>query len=340
MSARPWLLVAATLAGCGAKLPIIQNAASSVSPYASAYASRFVPSYHATRGKKLHADRQTPDLLYVSNTSPNEQAVALFSYRSLKPKGALSGTWNLPTSVCHDAAQNVYVTNEDRHQILEYPPGKTQAIRILADPNGYPLSCAVDPTTGNLAVTDFYSGTAGGDVLLYRKGRGIPKVYASPNLQYYWFAGYDDRGNLFIDGEPAALDQVIVAEMPAGGKAFTDLSLNAAIGYPGAIAWDGTYLAIGDQDTNDVYRFAINGSTGTIMGTVPLEGAIDVFQFWISRRAGGNYQLAGADHGHAIYGTCTDSATDYWKYPQGGDPVVSIAGPECASGVTVTTRGK
>ena len=90
--------------------------------------------------------------------------------------------------------------NDGASQIVEYAHGGTVAIATLSRPGEYPEGCSVDPVTGNLAVTNFYSSAGGGSVSIYAGARGSPQLYSDPAIVNYRFCGYDARGNLFVDG--------------------------------------------------------------------------------------------------------------------------------------------
>lgn len=291
-----------------------------------------------TKKSWMSPQATSDDLLYISNT--DDQTVSAYSYTKRKLLGTLTG-FSIPYSLCVDGAQNIYVTNDYRFELIEYAHGGTKPTKYLPDPDGYPIGCAVDPTTGDLVVTNLegFSTRHGmhvpGEVLIYKGAKGVPVRYFDTTIPYYYFAAYDDQGNLFIDGDTCC--GVGVAELVRGAKKFTDLTLDQSIQFPGAVQWDGKRLAVGDQDANVIYRFAISGSTGHLESTVPLGGAIDVFQFWLPRLNGGTRddRVVGADHGNKYY----IGDIGFWKYPQGGSPVETIGNIQGASG-TVLSKGQ
>jgi DNA-binding beta-propeller fold protein YncE len=100
--------------------------------------------------------------------------IDLYSY----PQGILEGQitgLSGPGGDCSDKKGNVYVTDVEPsgNEIVEFAHGGTQALRTLSVPSGSnPYSCAVDPTTGDLAVTN-YGNTAGdgASLLIYLRQR-------------------------------------------------------------------------------------------------------------------------------------------------------------------------
>ncbi len=89
--------------------------------------------------------------------------------------------------------------------------------------------------------------------------------------------------------------------------------MNQTVEFPGSVQWDGKYLAVLDQQTRDIFQFAITGTCGTLEGTTPLEGASDVVTFWIQKP-----DVVGADAGNE------DAAI--WRYPAGGMPIKIVTG--------------
>lgn len=92
-------------------------------------------------------EAKSEDLLYVSTSG----GVAVYSY----PAAVLVGTLSLlsPAGLCADNAGNVWITGNQ--QIFEYAHGGSQPIATLDDSGYSSKGCAVDPTTGDLAVTNF-----------------------------------------------------------------------------------------------------------------------------------------------------------------------------------------
>src|SRR5580700_4427081 len=177
----------AMLVGCGGSQPPI--GAPGAMPRSSAIAT-----HAAHRTSWMLPEAKSEDLLYVSDTFLGD--VFVFSYQKHNQVGDLTGL--NAAGLCVDAKSNIFVTNTYPKQVLEYAHGGTQPIRILENAGNAPGACSVDPTTGNLAVSSF----KGPDLLLvYKRARGTPKVYTDPDMAYMFFCAYDDKGNLFLDGQ-------------------------------------------------------------------------------------------------------------------------------------------
>jgi hypothetical protein len=250
------------------------------------------------------------DLLYVSDFYGND--VLVFSYPGGAPVGTLTGI-SEAQGVCtsNKSKGNWWVVATGANEILEFAHGGTTPIATLNVTAGQPAGCAVDPTTRSLAVTILSSN----EVVVYKKGSGPGTPYVTPIAPF--FCGYDNQGDLFVDGS----GPVPLVELPKGGSSFESITLDQTIEFSGGVAWDGTYLAIGDQETSNIYRFAISGSSGTEVGATPLDGG-DAGGFWIHKRN--------------VIAPQTD-AVGIWRYPAGGSPTKLITGGfEDPIGVTIS----
>ena len=204
-------MAVALLAGCGAP-----QLAPSSQPLGT-------PAIHPDHNPSwMSPDAKNHDLLYISDFGTDD--VDVYSYPKGKLKGTLTG-FAAPHGECVDAAGNVFVVNTGAYDILEYPHGGSTPIADLSDSGWYPLSCSVDPKTGNLAVTNQSLGSDAGSVSIYKRAKGSPKLYTASNIFFYYFCGYDDKGNLYVDGNTNHTNAFEFAELPAGGTTFKSITL-------------------------------------------------------------------------------------------------------------------
>jgi hypothetical protein len=250
------IAAAEMLAGCGGSQPPI--GAPGVIPQSRAVAT------HANRGGSwMLPDAKSKDLLYVGDIYD----VTVYSYPQGKLEGRLNGFYEIGGE-CVDAKGDVFVVNTLGGKIVEYAHGGKKPIQTLQATGYEPADCAIDPTTGNLAVTIF-GGASSGELAIYQDAKGTPTLYTDPDFLNYGYCGYDDNGNLFIDGGNE--DHVVVfAELAKGASSFLNLTLDQSFNDTGAIQWDGKYLDVGDQNTSNIYRFSISGSQGTEVGVTQL----------------------------------------------------------------------
>ena len=314
-SALSCYVAAALLAGCGGSQPPIGG-------------TRAMPNDNSGASSWIAAGAKRQNLLYVAA----DNNVFVYSYqRGIKLVGIvrpkLHGEIN---GLCADRLGNVWVPiariSYGVSEVVEFPHGGTHPIKRLRAPEDDLVGCAVDPTTGNLAVTSFADGCISsscgyGGLLVYRQAKGTPTEYFDfPKVLYFYFCTYDDKGDLFADGRS---DGFVFVELPKHGHNLREITLDQKFSFfPGGVQWDGRHAVVGDQNASDVYEFSIHGKTGTEMGTTPLTGAHNVMSFWLARN-----RIIAPDN---TYGD-----VEFYKFPTGGSPVksFSISGP---TGVTVS----
>ncbi len=276
------------------------------------------------------------DLLYVSDFVDN--AVFVVSYPEGVVDGVLPG-FNHPSGLCSDGKGNVFVANASQLNVLEYAHGGTTPIQTLQDGIGVPIGCAIDPKTGNLAVANYYGfqgkrQPAPGTILIYAHATGVPRRYTDPQLYYYFPPTYDERGNLFVQGATGMLVSRL-AELRYRYAVFTDLKSNQPVSFPGAVAWDGKYLAVGNQAENGafvIYDMKVSGSKATRERSLVFDkscSAIDVFQFWLNT-------TKGKDATRVIGPNEDCGSVEFWKYPHGGSPTKTLTGFGEPFGVTLS----
>jgi len=313
-------VTAVMLAGCGVLPLSLSKGQDDMQPPIGASGATTQTSAiatHAERGTSWMApDAKNQDLLYVANRF----IVSVYSYPRGKLEGKLKG-FLAASGECVDKEGAVFVTSEVGGNIVEYAHGGTMPIETLPAAAEHPLGCAVDPTTGNLAVTTFGNESGSGNLAIYPHAKGSPTTYTDPDILRYYLCGYDDKGNLFVDGlsPPNSGGHFVLAELPKGSGAFTNITLNQRISLPGGVQWDGKDLALADQDTSVIYQFRISGSGGTKVHLTRLgRPAFDVFQFYIDGRiviAPNDYSIGSKSAWNVLY----------YRYPAGGTPIRTIS---------------
>lgn len=265
------------------------------------------PSWMAPNAKK-------DQLLYASDVSAD--AVNVYSLPSGAQVGTLTGL-SEPAGECSDRYGNVYIANVLTEQILEYAHGGTSPINTWQEDNEEPYSCAIDPKTGNLAVSNLnsISGMATPNVTIYTSSAKI--VATDSNFASMYFVGYDKNGNLYVDGQNSA-NQFCYAELPAGESGLVDIALQAPIQFPGGIQWDGKDMAVGDSFRPVIYRTL----GATVVGTVTLSGVLLPGEF--SFYGKGSQQKVVVPDEESGSGGEPNGTADIWRYPGGGNPVKYI----------------
>lgn len=255
-------------------------------------------------------------LLFASDSGLEE--VDIYSLPSMKLKGQLTG-FSEPQGMCSDSGGNVYVADTSATEVDKYARTGSLLARY-PDNYGLPVGCAVDPATGNVAVTDLVSGASGpGQVLVFSSPSSQPKILDNPSQYFYYFAGYGPRSSLWVSGRNAS-GEYILSRCSASSCATVRLS-GGTLYFPGAVEWDnrnGTWVVF-DQLCNDTaaacsYPVSARGVLGPPTTYTNYEGGndCDLVQGEIFDRdryvVGGDYEYCGG----------TSSTFNRWEYMTGG----------------------
>jgi hypothetical protein len=283
---------------------------------------------NALLGSQIAPQAKRRDLLYVSNGGSD--AVTVYSYPDGEYLGALYG-FDTPYGQCTDKHGDVFITDFNGAKILEYAHGGSTPEAVLVDSDEHPAGCSIDPINGDLAVSNSYTlGYEAGSISIYpndgRNGFGAPRTYSDSKFFHLYFCGYDNRGDLFVDGLSGRSNDFEFAELPAGGKSFTAIKLKVRIQSPGGVQWDGRYVTVGDAGSapSMIYQFDIRGSVGVKEGATPLRDTSYVTQYFID--------------GSTIVGPAPSiSVVGFWSYPAGGAPSRTIGdGLDDPTGLTIS----
>jgi hypothetical protein len=279
-----------TLTGC--------QSASVGFPSANSWGSAVAPGNERAEGVELNAGA----VLFVA-TGDN---VYLLSY----PRGKLIGKLGvMGYSLCSDQSGDVFVPTTG-YEILEYShAGKL--INTLQD-GDVPLGCSVDPTTGNLAVTNEASGA--GEVAIFPKARGTAQWYTDSTISTFGLCGYDNQGNLFVDGSGSG---TTLAELPKGSATFKNFSLGSEFDPYGNIQWDGRHITLTNPKTQVIYRLAIGR-------TLKIVGSTHVHSWHNSYSGHWPYVQTWVQDGQFIAQSSADAELGLWRYPEGGSPYKTL----------------
>ena len=287
----------------------------------------------------LFPESSGEDLLYVAHEY--SQNISVYSYPTGTLVGSISDAPYNAEGDCVDASGNVYIVNfdtmsEQPGNVEEFAHGGTSPLRTFAWPHAFLSGCAVDPVTGNLAVTIMEEHPKGyGGVLVYADATGSPTEYGDSKMGDYAYCSYDNAGNLFIDGVNRKTGNYELAELPYGQKKLINISLSKHLQKlltPGGVQWDGKYLVLGNARTVrgdrvrfGVYQVEISGSVAKVVGVTLLKGSHNVrnFQYWI--------------YGSTIISPFGRRSTKFgfWTYPQ-GDLTLSVLDTQGPWALTVS----
>jgi predicted aconitase with swiveling domain len=294
----------------------------------------------------MKAASSSQDLLYIADQTTQE--VYTYTYPQGQLVGTLTGFIN-PTGECVDSSGDVFIVSQasaspnSSKVVYEYAHGGTSPIAVLDDPSRG-QGCAIDPSSGNLAVAGAYSSGqhSYGAVAIFKKARGNASMLYSKTFQPFWFCGYDSKANLYISGNSGTPDEQQLTRLAKGANKFEQIKLNSQLygnsTFPSSVQWDGKYMTASSANTNIgdghyqpsyIYRLTISGSAATTIGTTTFTGRRKLMtgQIWID----GKRLIASYYH--------RTGGVDSWSYPnaKGSRVVVPISTHLIPFGIAVSS---
>jgi hypothetical protein len=128
--------------------------------------------------------------------------------------------------------------------------------------------------------------------------------------------GYDNLGNLFVDGYDGQLAGL--SELTSGSNKFVKLNISKYTPLPPSqVQWDGHYITYESVNKGQIMvsRLRISGSDVTVVGVTHFNIKGRAYQSWIHRDSIFiPYARRGADA----------TRVGAWSYPKGGAPLKSF----------------
>ncbi|MGA8384651.1 MAG: hypothetical protein WB687_05100 [Candidatus Cybelea sp.] len=280
----------------------------------------------------IDGNQAKQDLLYVSN---NNDEVTVYDYSSQKLVGILTD-FTQPRGECVDGRGNVYITDTSAERVLEFAHGGKKPIEKYDDSPDSPYACAIDPTTGDLAVAN--DDGSSGNIAIWSNGTSQRTTYTDSELGKFQGCAYDTNGDLFVtNGYVGYNNPTLFAWLPEHGMKLINVNVPGPSAswtwyYIGGIQWDGKFFALDDGET--IYRVTL------IHGQVYYVGSTDVYY------GGGQFAFYSAKPGsqaNVVVGPSdsdSSSTVDYWSYPAGGEPITEISHAVDDPVAAVISRGK
>jgi hypothetical protein len=309
-----------------ARLPLLIVAASLVSAGCSAgsqtTAGALPQSAAASPHRGISSAKRLGDLIYVSSYRPGE--VYIYTYPRGHYVNTIGKLGQYLGGECSDRAGNVYVatsTSDHVSTIYKFGHGDASPIATFAD-QGQASGCAVDPSTGDLAVSNLQDDSSNnpypgnGDVAVFPRARGNPSMYYTSAYRGFYFCGYDNGGNLYLSAsEDYHSGESFLVRLKSDSGSFEPINVDATIYGEASVQWDGAHIAISSYTNVDergsviIDRLAISGRSATVLGTTTLHSAAGHHkgQLWIAKD-----RVVGIDHYHG------DANVSIWPYPLGG----------------------
>jgi hypothetical protein len=245
------------LSGCGQRVSPAQSLA--IAPRAVR-----VHAAHPDRGHSwMRPDASTKKpLIYASDADTND--VYVYDYMNHSLVGTLTGLDD-PGAQCVDRKGDVYVVETGNYTTVEYKRGGTTIVNTYENEGTDAVGCSVD-AKGDLAITNQIPG----QITVYAGGKGSGATYTQSACNDMWPAGYDDNGNLYVEGNS---DGINICELPAGKTQMQQVSLSGEfINFPGSVQWDGKYITLTDQQFQGGYNTGIYEATESGSGSLTAFG--------------------------------------------------------------------
>jgi hypothetical protein len=286
------------------------------------------------------------DLLYVGNANG---LVNVYRYWQKNLVSVLTN-FTTPMGMCVDNNRNVYITDFGAKTIAEYRHGGSTAVRTIDDAPYAPYGCAVDPTTGNLAVANYdkpatssYNNNSG-NIAIYKHAKGKPVLWGNKKGRFTTLS-YDDHGDLLATDLNfyyySFFSTTYFYYLPKHGAQLLQMNLpnpysTSSYGWRPvqSINYDGTYWVVTAGNTMLRYTIGVKAQEVDAMPLIGASGAVG--EIWLYRKtlkAQAIQVVAGDD----VYNK--SNLVDYWKYPVSGDPVATISnGLDGPYGLTISLR--
>ena len=283
-------------------------------------------------GSWMLPEAKGEDLIYAYNTDAGD--VYVISY----PKGKLVGTitnLDTPQGACVDNSGNVWIANYSNNALIEYAHGGTEPIATLQEGgNAEPQACSIDPTSGDMAVTNRYP-TA---VAVFKNATGSPTMYTLDGFSYWGTCAYDAAGNLFANDWA---NSKAIAELPSGASDLQQIPLKKPFLSYG-MQWDGEYLAMRRLPRGlfvgptVIDRVQVSNSVGSIVAETSLDNRDNRQPDLVAELFIDGSTIIGPQR---FRGTGSDprrTSLDIWSYPAGGKRLKGLFRDDSVDGVVIS----
>lgn len=271
-------------------------------------------------------------LLYSGDS--NGSNVYVYDYTDGSLVGVLTG-FNSPAGACVDAKGDVFITNQGNGITLEFKHGGNKPIRQYnAVPSG--VGCSVD-RNDNLAIAIQPLSSGPAKLCVWKAGKGPSKCYADYYCGTMQSPGYDDKGNLYVEGYSVL--GPAVCELAVGTSVLKAVRVSGGnTGTGGGVMWDGKHLTLSNPmtlsnpnigsrgHTTSLYRVTESPSGDlTIIGTTVLHDPCNHNSAWVTQPfiLGKKNTPINDREGTVVLGPeyyCHPGSIDFWHYPGGADP--------------------
>jgi hypothetical protein len=315
------------LAGCGGGSSAVPQSVSSV-PHSQ------VKHVKASKG----------DLLYVTDGGAGLTGrILVYTFPEGTHVSTLEGYAGIQ-GACSDSQGDVFVVAPafdyyDGSTIVELSHGGSQPIATLTE-SGQGYGCASDPTTGALAVANYFDhadpyNQESGDVAVFENATGNAKMYYPSSPTAFLNCGYDNDGNLYLSDEfPSGSREAFgLVVLLARSSSLQTIKLSKTLfgdnSFFPSVQWDGSEMTISSLSAHNglsgpvkIYQLSLSGTNASVIGTTTLKAKGDqpFGQTWIQ---GSTIVGFNQYHGPNIL---------FWPYKKGGKATHEIQPPKLKTG--------
>lgn len=269
--------------------------------------------------------------------------IYIFSLPEMTLKGTITGL-SEPLGMCSDLAGNIYVAEAGERRVDKFTRTGTQ-IATYTDTYGYPSACAVNPQNGYLAVMDNGSPL---QVLVFSSPSSPPTILTGLDrtLVYLAFAGYNAKGELWVDGNGK---YATFALSRCNASVCKPLNVKGAQNFhAGTVQWDNvrkTWVVF-DQSCDGInpgscsYPVSERGVLGEPTSYNNYKGAAVCSLKQAVIGASKKRFVVGGDWDYDTCGGPSGNAVYRWAYPAGGNPTSHYVIPDGARpyGAAISTK--
>ncbi|MGB6516959.1 MAG: hypothetical protein WBE79_00485 [Candidatus Cybelea sp.] len=260
--------------------------------------------------------KDAPVLFFLGDVKLGK--IYIFSLPGMTLKGKITGLSG-PLGMCSDRAGNIYVAESLQGRVDEFTRTGTQIATYAYSYGGSVSGCAVNPQNGYLAVLNNAAG-----VLIFSSPSSPPTILRVPDRPYLAFAGYNDKGELWVDGNYS--QGFVLFRCNAKCK---PLNVYGAQEFrAGTVQWDNVRKTwvIFDQSCDHQNPGACSYPVSE-QGVLGKQTSYDNYKGARVCRVGqavigayGQRFVVGGDADHDFCGGPTGNAVYRWAYPAGGNP--------------------
>jgi hypothetical protein len=286
----------------------------------------------------VNPDAVGKPLIFASNSlgSAHHSVVDIYLQKGKnKMVGQITGLYG-PRGMATDKADNVYIESEGDSKVFVYaPPYSGAPVLTLDDSGWFPYDVAVSPqgVVGVANLCNAPSCGSNGSVTFYAKhSTNICATVTNSNFYSVQDVGFDNKGNLYVDGFISYPSIPFVGEIKGGCHAtkITFLKTTNSISSPSGIKVDkADRIAILDVGNKALYSYdpPKKSSLGSPISTIQLSGFNTLYAFAFEASGRDVYVGAADSSGYRVAEYSYPAGVPKKAFSAGGGVGVAVTPP-------------